>query len=146
MRVFVTGASGHIGSAVVPELLQAGHQVIGLAHSHGPARRSPRRAPRCMRTGNFASAADTDLRVIQALGATLAGTGKPLATSSGTLLLTLTGVTGRPGTEQDAAADGPRVEAENTVVGLADRGVRSSVVRLPRSCTARLTITVSPMS
>jgi nucleoside-diphosphate-sugar epimerase len=156
MRVFVTGASGHIGSAVVPELLQAGYQVTGLARSDGSAaalkaagaevRRGDlddldglREAAAAadgvihlafkhdqMRSGNFPAAVEADLRAIQALGAALEGTGKPLVTSSGGN----GGATGRPGTEQDTGG-GPRAEAENTVIGFAERGVRSAAVRLP---------------
>jgi nucleoside-diphosphate-sugar epimerase len=54
-----------------------------------------------------------------------------LVTTSGTLMLALAGIDGRPGTEQDVLEAGPRVDAENTTIALAERGVRSSVVRLP---------------
>jgi nucleoside-diphosphate-sugar epimerase len=161
MRVFVTGASGHIGSAVLPELLRAGHQVVGLARSDDSAeavaatgaevRRGDlddldglREAAEAadgvihlafkhaeMRSGNFPAAVAADLAATEALGSALAGTGKPFVTTSGTLMLTFAGVTGRPGTEADAAPGGPRVDAENLVIGLAERDVRSSVVRLP---------------
>jgi nucleoside-diphosphate-sugar epimerase len=161
MRVFVTGASGHIGSALLPELIQAGHQVTGLARSDDAAariealgaqvRRGALSDPDgiaaaaaaadgvihlafdhgAMRTGDFAGAIDTDLRVLQAVAAALTGSGKPFVVTSGTLLLTRAGITGRALTERDFATDGPRVEAENMVIGLADSGVRSSIVRLP---------------
>ena len=163
MRVFVTGASGHIGSAVVPELLQAGHQVVALARSDGSAAALKAAGAEVrrgdlddldglseaagaadgvihlafkheqMRADAFPAAVAADLAATQALGSALDGTGKPLVTTSGTLMLTFAGITGRPGTEADFAPDGsgPRVDAENYVTGLADRGVRSSVVRLP---------------
>ncbi|HWG01801.1 MAG TPA: SDR family oxidoreductase [Trebonia sp.] len=161
MRVFVTGASGHIGSAVVPELLAAGHQVVGLARSDSAAaalkaagaevRRGDlddldglRAAAAAadgvihlafkhdlMGAGDFPAAVAADLAAIKALAVALEGTDKPLVTTSGTLMLSFAGITERPGTEDDSAASGPRVDAENFVVGLAGRGVRSSVLRLP---------------
>jgi nucleoside-diphosphate-sugar epimerase len=160
MRVFVTGASGHIGSAVVPELLAAGHQVVGLARSDesaavlAAAGAEARRGDlddlgglaetaaeadgvihlafkhEAMRSGDFAQAVAADLRALETIGAALAGTGKPLVSTSGTLLLASAGL-GRAGTEADALDAGPRVDAENAVVALAERGVRSSVIRLP---------------
>jgi nucleoside-diphosphate-sugar epimerase len=161
MRVFITGASGHVASAVIPELLGAGHQVVGLARSDRSAaavaalgaevRRGDLDNPDsigseaaaadgvihlafnhdAMRAGDLAGAAATEMRVVEAIGAALAGSSKPFVSTSGTLMLTLAGITGRAGTEHDALEAGPRVDSENLVVGLAERGVRSSVVRLP---------------
>ena len=160
MRVFVTGASGHIGSAVIPELRSAGHQVIGLARSDESAEilsaagAEVRRGSLddldsvrdgamtsdgvihlafkhdAMRSGDFAGAINADLRAIETIGDALAGSGKPFVSTSGTLMLTFAGLD-RAGTEADAVVAGPRIDAENTVVALAGRGVRSSVVRLP---------------
>ena len=161
MRVFVTGASGHIGSAVIPELLEAGHQVLGLARSEDSAAAVEALGSEvhrgdlddldglseavagtdgvihlafkheAMRSGDFAGAIAADLSAIETIGAALEGSDKPFVSTSGTLMLAFAGITGRPGTEQDTIEAGPRVEAENTVAGLAGRGVRSSVVRLP---------------
>ena len=160
MRVFVTGASGHIASAVIPELLNNGHQVVGLARSDASAeavaalgaevrrgdlddldglRQATAEADgvihlafkhEAMRTGDFMGAVESDLAAIQAIGETLIGTDKPFVTTGGTLMLAMAGVTGRPGTEDDHSDGGPRVDAANYTIGLAEQGVRSSVVRL----------------
>ncbi|MFI7604289.1 SDR family oxidoreductase [Micromonospora sp. NPDC049366] len=160
MRVFVTGASGHLGSAVVPELLSAGHQVVGLARSDAAAAAIEKLGAQVRRgdlsdldalreeaaasdgvihlafrhdllvSGDLATAAEVDLAALRALADGLAGSGKPLVGTSGTAMLALGGVVGRPGTERDVFSGGYRVDAENFVAGLASRGVRSSIVRL----------------
>src|SRR5271163_4556847 len=157
MHVFVTGATGHIGSAVVAELLEAGHQVTGLARSEQSAAALTAKGATVHRgdladldglraaaaaadgvihlayrddfDNDFVGAAETDLRVVTAMGEVLAGSDRPLVNTSGTLLLA--GVAqGRTATENDAAEGGPRIDSENAVIALADRGVRSSVIRL----------------
>jgi nucleoside-diphosphate-sugar epimerase len=160
MRVFVTGASGHIGSAVIPELLNNGHHVVGLARSDASAqaiatlgaevRRGDlddldglRQAAsgadgvihlafkhEAMRTGDFMGAIDSDLAAIQAMGDTLIATDKPFVTTGGTLMLAMGGLGGRVGTEDDQSEGGPRIDAANYTIGLAQQGVRSSVIRL----------------
>ncbi|MGV9834729.1 SDR family oxidoreductase [Nocardia niigatensis] len=161
MRVFVTGASGHLGSAVVPALRAAGHQIVGLARSDAAAAALQARGVEVVRgsltdlellaaaaaaadgvvhlaydheamvSGDITGAAATDLRVAEAIGDALAGSGKPFTAASGTLLLASLGLN-RPGLETDVAAESsPRVATENLIIGLAERGVRSSMVRLP---------------
>ena len=160
MRVFVTGASGHIGSALVPELLEHGHEVVGLARSDRSAAALEAAGAQAYRgdlddldglheaaksadgvvhlafkheamaAGDYRTAIADDLKAIEAMGAALEGTGKPFVGTGGTLMLAHAGITGRAGTEDDVLADGPRVEAENTVIGLGERGIRSSYIRL----------------
>jgi nucleoside-diphosphate-sugar epimerase len=159
MRVFVTGASGHIASAVIPELIGAGHQVLGLARSDDSAaavealgaevRRGDLDDPQgvaeaaresdgvihlafkheAMRSGDFASAVDADLAVVQAIGSALTGSEAPFVNTGGTLALSA--IAGRSSTEEDVIPGGPRTEATDTTIALAQSGVRSSVVRLP---------------
>jgi nucleoside-diphosphate-sugar epimerase len=80
-------------------------------------------------TGDFAGAAAADLRAVESIGAALEGSGKPFVITSGTLLLARAAA-GRVGTEEDRLDGGPRVDSENAVIAMADRGVRSSVIRL----------------
>jgi nucleoside-diphosphate-sugar epimerase len=157
MRVFVTGASGWIGSAVVPELLAHEHEVLGLARSDAAAERVASFGAEVLRgdvqdievlragaeqadavvhlafrhdiawTGRFEEAAASDRRAIEVFGEMLAGTGRPLAIASG-----LAGL--KPGaiaTERDNPNDqvSPRAASERAVRALADRGVRSMSVR-----------------
>ena len=165
MRVFVTGASGWIGSALVPELLEAGHEVVGLARSDASAGALAAAGVEVRRgtiddldvlqdeaaasdgvvhlafkhdlafTGNFDAAADADRRAVEAFGDALAGSGRPLVLASGTLVA----ATGTLATELDGHEPDParpeglnkRWETAELTLALADRGVRSSVVRLP---------------
>lgn len=159
MRVLVTGASGHVGSAVVPELLSAGHEVVGLARSETSAAKLKEQGAEVrlgdlddlaglteaastvdgvvhlafrhdlMLSGDFTGAVDADRAAIAALAEGLDGGGKAFVGTTGTLM-TL-GTVDRVATEDDPAGPNPRGRAEDAVLALAGRGIRSSVVRLP---------------
>ena len=141
MRVFVTGATGFIGSAVVAELIDAGHDVTGLARSdEGAAAVQAAGAEGVIHTAYIhdfsptadpAAFAEIDKNAINAFGEALAGTGKPLVVAAG-LPSATPGVTA---TEETKAPDNPPYPrfTERTAVALADRGVRVSVVRMPPS-------------
>jgi len=159
MQVFVTGASGWIGSAVVPELLGAGHQVLGLARSDSSAvavtavgaevLRGDLDDLDTLRAGaassdgvihlafihdfsDFEASIGADRRAIETMGAALEGSGKPLVIASGT-----PAVPGRVATERDESASGSpaaaRLANAKAALDMAPRGVRSSVVGLPRT-------------
>jgi nucleoside-diphosphate-sugar epimerase len=160
MRVFVTGATGWIGSVVVQELLAAGHQVTGLARSDSSAERVKAAGAGVVTgslqdtgilmaaaaeadgvihtgyvhdfspTGDPAAAAALDGRVIAAFGEALAGTGKPLVVASGLPHAPAGGISTEAVRSVDPAH--PR-ESEPAALAVAERGVRASVVRLPPS-------------
>ena len=160
MRVFITGASGHVGSAVIPELRAAGHQIVGLARSDASAAALEARGVEvrrgdldtldvlhdasakadgvihlafkhdAMATGDLDTAAAADLAATRAIADALAGTGKPLVGTSGTAMIARAGL-GRTGTEDDVQPGGYRVDTENLTIELAAQGIRTSVLRLP---------------
>jgi nucleoside-diphosphate-sugar epimerase len=156
MRVFLTGATGFIGSAIVRELIDAGHQVLGLARSDAGAKfliaagaqvhRGSLEDLESLRSGaaaadgvihtafihdfnNYGPAAEADRRAIKTLGAELAGSKRPLVVTSGTLLLQRRGPLV---TEEDSVnPDFPR-KSEDALAMVA-KGVHSIVLRLPPS-------------
>ncbi len=154
MRIFVTGASGFIGSAVVAELIDAGHDVIGLARSDQAASAvqaagaEPHRGAlddlESLRSGAAAAdgvihtayihdfsrmqdSARTDLLAIETLGAALEGSGRPMVITTGTALIK----PGEVATEEDSADSDshPRLKAEDAAKAFAARGVRTATVR-----------------
>ncbi len=158
MRIFVTGAPGFIGSALVPELIHAGHQVVGLTRSESGAE-VLRKAGAVVLNGNledldslrrgaadsdgvihlafnhdfsqFQKNADDDRKAIEAMGEVLSGSNRPFIVTSGTAIAA--NVDGKPSTEDSPVTSwNPRVASEATVKALAQRGVNTSVVRLPQ--------------
>jgi nucleoside-diphosphate-sugar epimerase len=157
MKIFVTGATGFVGSAVVQELIDAGHQVLGLARSEASAKslaaagaqahRGDLTDLESLRSGaaaadavihvgfnhdfsNYAAAVQTDTRAIEALGDALVGSDRRLVVTSGTLVLQRKG----PLVTEDDTPDPafPR-KSEDAVLAVSSRGVNISVVRLPPS-------------
>lgn len=159
MRIFLTGATGFIGSAIVPELIQAGHQVVGVTRSDAGAgaltaagaevHRGTLEEPEGLRAGaakadavihtafdhdfsRFAENCEKDRRVIAALGQALAGSDRPLVITSGVGM-------GSPGHGQPAVEDvfnashpNPRIASELAGNALLEAGVNVSVMRLPQ--------------
>jgi nucleoside-diphosphate-sugar epimerase len=159
MRIFLTGATGFIGSAIVPELINAGHQVLGLTRSDAGAQslaaagaevhRGTLEDLESLRRGagqsdgvihcafdhdflNFVANCEKDRRAIGALGAALAGSDRPLVITSGTGMGNI--VHGQPATEDAFHADNPHPRKASELAGasMLEAGINLSVVRLPQ--------------
>ena len=159
MRVFVTGATGFIGSVVVAELVNAGHQVLGMTRSDAGARalaaagaevhRGSLDDPGSLGSGaaladgvihlafdhdfaNFVANCEKDRRAIEALGSALVGSGRPMVITSGTGMGNAR--PGVPATEDVFVSDHqvPRVASELAGAAMSAAGVNVSVVRLPQ--------------
>jgi nucleoside-diphosphate-sugar epimerase len=159
MRVFITGAAGWIGTALTAELLAAGHEVVGLARSQASADRVTAAGARAVRgdvrdhdlvvtqaqeadavahlafTLDFAAfeeTVDDEVALLARLGDALEGTGKAVLAASGTPILL-----GHVATEDDvldpAGPAGARARTASAVLALSQRGLRSGLVRMPRS-------------
>jgi nucleoside-diphosphate-sugar epimerase len=160
MRVFVTGATGNIGSAVVKELIGAGHQVLGLCRSDEKAaglaaagaevHRGSLEDLDSLKSGaaktdgvihlafnhdfsRFVANCEDDRRVIRAIGSVLAGSQRPLIVTSGTPIANT--VPGQPAKEDNATVGSgvhPRAASEEVTASVAADGVNATVVRLPQ--------------
>ncbi len=158
MRVFVTGATGFIGSVVVKELLGAGHKVLGLARSEANAsslqaagaevhrgdledldslRKGAAASDGIIHCGfihdftRFAAVCEADRSAIEAMGAALKGTDRPFIVTSGTALLAHGGLATED--KMVPTTQNPRMASEEATDAVAALGVRASVVRLPPS-------------
>lgn len=156
MRIFVSGATGFVGSAIVPELVGAGHQVLGLARSEAAAavlaaagaaaergslddleslRRGAAGCDAAIHAGfnhdfeNYAAAAETDRLAIKTIGAVFAGTDRTFIVTSGTALV----LPGSRATEKDAANSTFPRKSEEAAASAAAGGTNVSVLRLPPS-------------
>jgi len=159
MRVFVTGASGFVGTAVVRNLIDAGHRVLGLARSDAAAQalaaagadvhRGDLEDRDSLQTGiaqaegvihtafihdfsNFRASCEIDRAVVETLGVALAGSGRPLVVTSGTGLLAGQGRVTEDSTPH-ASSPNPRIASEEAARAAAQAGAHVSLVRLPPS-------------
>lgn len=163
MRVFITGASGWIGSALTAELIAAGHEVTGLARSEASAAKITSAGGTAVRGdmqdhdlivaeameadavahlaftldfAEFDATVDNEVELIGKIGTALEGTGKAVIAASGTPILF-----GQVATEEDvldpAGPAGPRARTASAVLALSAKGIRSALVRMPRSVHGR---------